>query len=119
MELIEIFCDWPDQVECPKGKVLFNHGEPADYMYVVLDGEVELKVGDEPLAAEITGGIFGEMALVDSRRVADAVIIRPSRLARINREQFRSLIQQDPEIAIHLIAVLANRLRVAVAMSKL
>jgi CRP-like cAMP-binding protein len=119
MELVEIFSDWPDQVECPKGKVLFNYGEVADYMYVVLEGEVELKVGDEPLAAEITGGIFGEMALVESRRVADAVTIQPSRLARINRDQFRSMIRDNPDIAIHLIAVLANRLRVAVAMTKL
>jgi len=119
MQLLELFSDWEDQVSFPRGAIVFRNGEDADFLYVVTEGEVELRIGEEPLAAEMTGGIFGEMALVEAKRSADAVTIRPSRLARINRDQFRELVQQNPDLAIHLIAVVANRLRVAVALAKL
>jgi CRP-like cAMP-binding protein len=117
MELLELFSDWDDQVELPKGAVIFKRGDPADYLYVVTEGEVELRVGDEPLAAELAGGIFGEMALVQSLRAADAFTLRPTRLARVSREQFRELVRKDPDLAIHLISVVANRLQVAVTMA--
>lgn len=119
MELAKMFGDWDDQVEFPKGAVVFRRGEPADFLYVVIDGEVELRIGDEPLAAEIAGGIFGEMSLLEAARAADAVALRPTRVARITREQFRDLVRQDPDLAIHLIAVIANRLQVAVTLARM
>ena len=116
MEFLNKFRDWPDQVEFAKGETIFSLGDPADYVYVVLDGEVEIVHRDEPLAAELPGGVFGEMALVDANRAASAAALRPSRLARITRDQFADLIREDPEIAFHLIGVIANRLRAAVAL---
>lgn len=119
MQLLEMFRNWEDQVTYPKEAVIFRNGDEADYLYVVIEGEVELRIGHEPLAAEIAGGVFGEMALVEAKRSADAVTIRPSRLARVTRAQFRDLVRDTPDLAIHLIAVVANRLRVAVALAKL
>lgn len=119
MELAKIFCDWKDQVEFPKGAVIFKRGEPADYLYVVTEGEVELRIDAEPLAAELEGGIFGEMSLCEAVRAADAVALRPTRVARVTRAQFRELVQKDPDLAIHLISVIANRLQVAVALARL
>lgn len=119
MELLSFFSEWEDQVEVPKGALVFKRGEPADFLYVVLEGEVEIKVGDEPLAAELPGGIFGEMSLLDAARAADALTLRNSRLARVTREQFRDLVRDDPDLAIHLVGVVANRLQVAVALARL
>jgi len=119
MQLLELFRDWDDQVSYPKESVVFRSGDESDFLYIVTEGEVELRIGREPLAAEIAGGVFGEMALVEARRSADAITIRPSRLARVSREQFRELIRDNPDLAIHVIAVVANRLRVAVALAKL
>ena len=119
MELVTFFSDWEDLVEFPKGVEIFKRGDPADYLYVILDGEVELKVGDEPLGAEISGGIFGEMSLVEATRAASAATLRPTRLARISSEQFRELVRENPDFAIHLIAVIANRLQVAVTLARL
>lgn len=117
MQLVEMFADWKDIAELPKGAVIFSEGDPADYMYIVLEGEIELTLKDEPLGAEITGGVFGEMALVDATRSANAVAIKKTRLARITREQFRDLVRETPDLAIHVIAVIANRLKVAVTMA--
>jgi CRP-like cAMP-binding protein len=119
MQLLDVFSDWQDQVECSKGEVIFKQGDAADFLYVVLEGEVEMMLGNEPLGAELPGGAFGEMALLDARRGASAIALRPSRLARITRDQFRGLIQQDPDIALHMMAVIANRLRVANALMRL
>jgi CRP-like cAMP-binding protein len=116
MDLLKVYDDWQDQVEVAKGEVIFSQGEDADFIYVVLEGEVEMIQGKEPLGAELPGGAFGEMALLGARRGASAVAIRPSKLARISREQFRNQIRQDPEIALHMMAVIANRLMAANAM---
>lgn len=114
MLMMELFGDWPDQVEYKKGEVIFNEQEPADFMYVITRGEVEVTLKGEPLGAELPGGIIGEMAMInDKRRSATAVAIQPSTLARINRDQFREMIIKSPDCALHVMAVLANRLRVA------
>lgn len=114
MLMMELFGDWPDQVEYAKGEVIFKEMEPADCMYVVTKGEVEVTLKGEPLGAELPGGIIGEMALINSSaRSATAVAIQPSTLARISRDQFREVIIKSPDCALHVMAVLANRLRVA------
>lgn len=114
MLILDLFKDWEDQVEYPKGAVIFKEGEPADVMYAVLKGEVEVLLKGEPLGAELPGGILGEMAMINGNfRSATAVAIRPTTLARINPAQFRETIIKNPDCALHVMAVLANRLRVA------
>lgn len=114
MLMLDLFEDWEDQVEFKKGAVIFNETEAADDMFVVLKGEVEVLLKDEPLGAELPGGIIGEMAMINSKyRSATAVALKPTTLARISRDQFRSVIVKNPDAAFHVMAVLANRLRVA------
>lgn len=114
MLMLEIFGDWEDQVEFKKGEVIFHEQDPVDFMYVVTSGEVEVLLNDEPLGAELPGGLIGEMAMINARyRSATAVAIKKSTLARITRDQFREVIVKNPDCALHVMAVLANRLRVA------
>jgi NTE family protein len=114
MLMLELFGDWEDQVEFPKGAVIFRETDEADYMYVVIKGEVEASLRGEPLGAELPGGIIGEMAMINARhRSATVVAIRATTLARINRDQFKEMIVKNPECALHVMSVLANRLRVA------
>ena len=112
--MIELFKDWEDQVDYPKGAVIFRETDPVDFMYVVTKGEVEVSLKGEPLGAELPGGIIGEMAMINAKfRSATAIAIRPSRLARISKDQFREEIVKNPDCALHVMSVLANRLRVA------
>ena len=114
MLMLDLFQNWHDQKDYAKGDVIFRERDPADFMYVVVDGEVELYKKDEPLGAELPGGIIGEMALINnSIRSATAKAIVPSRLARIDRDQFREVIVKNPDCALHVMSVLANRLKVA------
>ena len=56
MNMLEYFRNWDDIVELPKKTQIFRELDAADYMYVVLSGEVEVTLRGEPLGAELEGG---------------------------------------------------------------
>jgi|ERR1051326_4393050 uncharacterized membrane protein len=99
------------------GTFLFRAGEQGDAMYVIERGKVRICVrtpqGHEVTLAELgNGDFFGEMALLDGqRRSADAVIAEDARLAVLSREHFLSFVRSSPNVALGLLAALANRLR--------
>lgn len=112
MKFIELFRNWDDVVEFDAGTVIFSERDPADVMYVVISGEVELTLRGEPLGAECDGGIFGEMAMINSAtRSASATALTKVSLARLDRDQFSSFIKENSDFSLHVMAVLANRLR--------
>lgn len=112
MTFLAIFGDWGDVTEHGAGTVIFSEHTPANVMYVVLDGEVRLTRQGEPLDTEGRGGVIGEMAMIESAtRNVTAKAFTDVRLARVDRDQFRRLIAENTEFALHVMAVLANRLR--------
>ena len=115
MRLQELFQDWEDVEEYRAHTVIFAERAPADVMYIVISGEVELTLRDEPLGMESEGGMIGEMAMIHptGTRSATATTISRVKLARLNRDQFRELVSENTEFAFHVMAVLANRLIVA------
>lgn len=114
MNLREYFRTWDDVVEFPKKTRIFHELDPADYMYVILSGEVAVSLRNEPLGAELEGGIIGEMAMINkATRSATAVTLSRVTAARVTRDQFREIITDNPDFALHIMQVMANRLRVA------
>ena len=97
------------------GTVLFEEGQPGDYMYVVTAGEVEIRrqVGETErvLAVLPPGEFFGEMAILTARpRSATAVVRVDSRLLVIEGSTFEAMLRARPEIALRIIKALALRL---------
>ena len=97
------------------GTVLFEEGQPGDYMYVVQSGEVEIRrvVGEtERVLAILSPGEFlGEMAILNGRpRSATAVVRTPARLLVIEGKTFEAMLRARPEIALRIIKALALRL---------
>jgi CRP/FNR family cyclic AMP-dependent transcriptional regulator len=112
MRFLEMFRDWEDVEEFRSGTVIFTEQDPADVMYVIISGDVELTLHGQPLGAEGEGGIIGEMAMINSsKRSATATTLNKVRLARLDRDQFRGFIDENTEFALHVMAVMANRLR--------
>jgi len=102
----------------PAGTVLFEEGQPGDFMYVVTTGEIEIRrmVGENErvLAIIPAGEFFGEMAILNSRpRSATAVARIDSRLLVIEGKTFEAMLRARPEIALRIIKSLALRLESA------
>jgi len=115
MKLHEMFRDWEETEEYSSRTVIFSERDPADVMYIVIEGEVELTLNGEGLGIESKGGMVGEMAMIypTSTRSATATTLTKVKLARVNRNQFRALVDEHTEFSFHIMAVLANRLIVA------
>ena len=112
MRFLEMFRNWENTEEYDARTVIFKERDPADVMYVILSGEVELTLHGEPLGAEGEGGIIGEMAMINSAtRSATATTLGKVKLARLDRDEFKTLITDNTEFSLHVMAVLANRLR--------
>jgi len=98
------------------GTVLFEEGQKGDHMYVVANGQVEIrrKVGDvdHVLAVLMPGDFFGEMAILeDQPRFAGAVAKTNARLLRIERSAFADVLKQNVEIGVRIMRKLAARHR--------
>jgi CRP-like cAMP-binding protein len=114
MDLLHLFRHSSDSISFAPGQILYWEGEPADFMYVVLEGQVDLIVGRMRVQSAGPGSLVGEMALIDERpRSASAVARTPCRLVPIDMQRFRSLVQENPHFATHVLTVMTDRLRTA------
>ena len=112
MKFLKMFRNWEDMEEFHAQTVIFSEGDPADVMYVIVSGEVGLTLRGETVGTEGEGGIFGEMAMINSATRSDtATALSEVRLARMDRERFRQLVNENSEFSFHVMSVLANRLR--------
>ena len=94
------------------GETIFEVGSPATHMFVVKEGEVDIIVNDMTVETAGEGMIFGEMALIDDKpRSATAKAKTDCHLVPIDEKRFTFLVQQTPFFAIHVMKVLAYRIR--------
>src|SRR5439155_5065938 len=111
MNPAELFRQESNAVQLAPGDFLFREGEKGDKMYVLLEGEVDIFLGDFVLETAGPGSLLGEMALIDdSPRAANPVA--KSLPPGANRPAPLSfLVQQAPHFATHVMKTLADRLR--------
>jgi CRP/FNR family cyclic AMP-dependent transcriptional regulator len=91
------------------GTVIFRKGDPADKLYMLASGRIELvEIGSvlEP------GRIFGEIAFFspERTRTLTARCVEPCLLLSINETAVKQLYHQNPEFGFELIRLLAGRL---------
>jgi CRP/FNR family transcriptional regulator, cyclic AMP receptor protein len=108
----ELFRQQTDTVQLAPGDFLFREGDKRDKMYVLLEGEMDIRLGDYVVENAKEGALIGEMALIDeSPRAANAVAKTACKLAPIDKRRFHFLVQQHPHFATHVMKELADRLR--------
>ena len=101
-----------DMLTFPAGTVIFAEDEPGDAMYAVLEGEVEIRSKGRLLRVVKPDGIFGEMALIDSKpRSASAQAKTDCKVACISEMRFLILVQHSPFFALHVMRIMAERMR--------
>lgn len=106
-----------DQIGAPyrhfdAGEKIFLEDDAADNMYMVRSGRVDVITYGTVLENVRSGGIFGEMALIDNgRRSAAAMAAEPTEVVEIDRPAFLAVVRNDPQFALRVMGLLADRLR--------
>ena len=82
-----------------RGSVIARRGEPAHAMYLIADGEVEIKLKHQHIRLG-SGHYFGEIAaLRQTRRSATVVATQPTRLLALDASDLHSLMDREPQLA--------------------
>jgi CRP-like cAMP-binding protein len=99
------------------GETVFLRGQPARALYAVVSGQVKVVAtatdGREMVLRLIDpGACFGEIALLDGgTRTATVTANGACELIVVDRRDLLDLLRRRPEIALGLLAVVAQRLR--------
>ena len=98
------------------GAQVVVEGEPADCMYIVHSGELRVVVAGEggrtlELNTLVAGEFFGELMLSGDRRSATVEVTTRARLTRVSRADVERVLAARPDLALHLIHRLVQRVR--------
>ena len=82
-----------------RGKVLFHEGDEASDFFVILEGEVAVKVRYHGELRQIdtiqSGGSFGELAIIENQpRNATIQTLRDTQFAKLNKEIFNMVLSE-------------------------
>jgi hypothetical protein len=95
-----------------KGERVYSTGEEGLHLYLVFEGEVELRRGSLVLERVGVGSFFGELSTLDGvPRSEDAIASAPARLLRLERDDLMPLLEEAPGLAIGLTQFLSSRVR--------
>jgi CRP-like cAMP-binding protein len=112
LKLIDIFHESNYAQDYKPGDFVFHAGDNEKVMYLVLKGEVEISAAGKVLEVVTTGGLFGEMSIIENLpRSASARCISSCKLVAINEQRFYSLIQEIPFFAKEVMKAMSHRLR--------
>jgi CRP-like cAMP-binding protein len=98
-------------LDVPPGRVLIRQGEPGREFIVVVEGEAEVLRDGEVIATRGPGNFFGETALLlDQPRNASVVAKTAMTIEVIDRQDFRRLLEEYPDLHAPLLEAAAQRL---------
>jgi CRP/FNR family transcriptional regulator, cyclic AMP receptor protein len=112
MGTLHLFRNAPEVILVAAGEYIFRKGESAKVMYLIIEGEVDLMLGDTVIEAAKEGTFIGEMALIDEEpRSASARARSDCRVFPIDEARFQLLVKETPFFALQMMKTLARRLR--------
>jgi len=106
------------------GEVLFLQDTPGDCMFIVNKGAFTVYINtftDFPMkVADITeGAFFGEMSVIDGSPRSATVISSEQGIAiSIDKEHFRNLLEEHPDISEKILATLTERSESTAALAR-
>jgi len=109
------FLDQSEEVHLKAGDSYIRQGDPADNMFVVLEGEFQARgeINGESFAfplkpGEVTGVLpFSRM----KRTPITGRAVTPGRMLRFPSSLFPQLVQKMPELATRLVGLMSDRIR--------
>jgi CRP/FNR family transcriptional regulator, cyclic AMP receptor protein len=100
-----------EETEFPAGSRLMEAGAVEDWLFVLVEGEVDVVRDDRQLRLG-PGSVVGEMAVLDPQpRSATVTATTPVLAFRLRKAAFDEAVRTRPEIAAGVITELVRRLR--------
>lgn len=123
---IAVFSDLPEEhlawmagkfekVNLQSGEVFVRQGDPADWLFVILEGEIRLQRDgdpDAPVFSAVAGQVTGLLPysrLTSYGGTGRAVV--PTRGLRLHKDFFPEMLQRLPQLGQRLVAIMADRIR--------
>lgn len=114
MTTINIFKHAAQTETFEAGQTIVHEGETGSLMYAIQQGEVDIFIEGVYIETLGPSSIVGEMGLLDQQpRCATGIARTRCVLVPIDRQRFSFLVQQTPYFALHVMQIIAERLRQA------
>lgn len=113
-EELELLKPMFERFSCPAGTVIFQQGDPADFLYLLINGKVEISFqpydGVPILIAHVEkDGLFGWSAVVGSDKYTSSAIANEDVEAlRVRSSKLRRFCREHPEAGRDILERLAN-----------
>ena len=92
-------------------QVIFQEGDPANYMYGILDGEVNISVNGKIVETIGKGEVFGTGTLIGvGDRTYSAIAKTDCTLAFLDEQRFLFAVQETPMFALNVMKSYSERL---------
>jgi CRP-like cAMP-binding protein len=96
----------------PPGQRILRQGFQGTGFYVILDGEVVVRIDGEERARLGKGDFFGEMSIIlGEPPVADIVAVGALRALHLGGPQLPDFLRQNPPVMYRMLESVARRLR--------
>lgn len=96
----------------PTGQRILRQGFTGTGFYVILDGEVAIRIDGEERARLSKGDFFGEMSiLLGEPPVADVVTLRQLHVLQLGGPELESFLHEHPTVMFRMLKTVALRLR--------
>lgn len=111
-ELLQELVTRAQVISLDDGEYVVRTGEPANALYGIVDGSVQVIVVGQHLKVTLAeGDVFGEACLLPGeRRHADVIVLGRLVALRIPRDVLQQLIKEHPRLAEVMLELLTRRL---------
>ena len=101
-----------DDVQLKPGQTVITEGQPTESFFIIKSGNVQVTRRGKPMARLGPGEFFGEIGMLD-RGPASATVVTdgPVEALVLSHAQFRDAIKGNDNLAMQVIAAMAERLR--------
>jgi signal transduction histidine kinase len=112
---IEWFISRATEVALKAGETYFREGDPADAMFVILEGQIQVRgeIGGETVVLVIPpGNVTGVLPFSRMKQFTVAArALTDARVLRFPSSQFPELVQRMPELTQRLVGLMSDRIR--------
>jgi signal transduction histidine kinase len=99
----------------PVGEVVNRKGEPVEYLTVIVEGEIQVEMPDEPGTPRFIarkGQVTGALPFSRLKNFAgNARVAQPLHVLRLHSRHFPEMLQRIPVLGQRLVSVMSDRIR--------